>query len=75
MTNGNIENLASLLEQVEANALTFPWGNVRDSKYRPTPRKSTISRSVSSRELGWGTVIEASRSSDPGAMVGRTEGH
>jgi len=60
ITNGNVENLPILLEQVEKTALVFPWGNVRGLEIQThTPEIYNFSVGVQ-RELGWGTVIEAS---------------
>jgi hypothetical protein len=58
--SNNIANLPVLLEQAQANALTFPWGAVRGlEKQTHTPEIYNFSFGIQ-REIGWGTVVEAS---------------
>jgi hypothetical protein len=60
LTNGNIDNLQALLNQLLANDLVFPWGSVRGlEKQTHTPEIYNFSFGVQ-QDLGWGTVIEAS---------------
>jgi hypothetical protein len=60
INNGNIANLEALLAQIKATDPVFPWGAVRGlEKQTHTPEIYNFSIGYQ-REIGWGTVIEAS---------------
>lgn len=60
INNGNIANLEALLAQLRANDPVFPWGAVRGlEKQTHTPEIYNFSVGFQ-REIGWGTVVEAS---------------
>jgi hypothetical protein len=60
INNNNIANLAALQAQLVAANLVFPWGSVRGLETQThTPEIYNFSFGVQ-REIGWGTVVEAS---------------
>jgi hypothetical protein len=70
INNGNISNLEALLAQLRANDPVFPWGAVRGlEKDTHTPEIYNFSIGYQ-REIGWGTVVEASYVGSRGRWLG-----
>ena len=70
LNNNNITNLETLLAQLRENDLIFPWGSVRGlEKETHTPEIYNFSVGFQ-REIGWGTVVEASYVGSRGRWLG-----
>lgn len=70
ITNGNIQNIESLLVQVKNNELTFPFGSIRGlERQSHTPEMYNFSFGVQ-QDLGFGTVIEVQYVGSRGRWLG-----
>jgi hypothetical protein len=70
VTNGNIQDLETLFEQVRATSPINPWGAVRGLEIQThTPEIYNFSFGVQ-QDLGWGTVLEASYVGSRGRWLG-----